>query len=329
MADRRAVRVTRFGDASALALADEALRPPRGNEVVVRVTHASVGSTDLLARRGGYVFQPAPGFTPGYDFVGELQTESAVSVALGLRTGARVAGVLPRMGAHASRLVLSPTFLVAVPAGLDPAAAATAPLDAVTAALALRLAGGGRRLLVQGASGAVGSLAVQLARQEGRTVVGTASARTRAFAEALGIPVVDYHAADWVGAARREAGGPFDAAIDHTGAARVREALAPDGVLVHTAFTGREGRERADSVRGAVSAALGRRGHPRERVCSVPSFVLSHRPQYRALLRGLLDAIASGRLTAAEPEVFALDDVWAANRAAERVEPGRKVVLAA
>jgi NADPH2:quinone reductase len=328
MADRRVARVSRFGDASAMVLADERLPRPRGAEVVVRVTHASIGATDLLARRGGYVFQPLPGFIPGYDFVGELETESAVSVALGLRTGARVAGVLPRMGAHTTRLVLSPTFLVGLPAGLDPATAAAAPLDAVTAALALRLTGAGRRLLVQGASGSVGSLAVQLAVREGRTVVGTASARTRDFAEALGIPVIDYHAADWVGAARRAAGGAFDGAIDHTGSARVREALAPDGVLVHTAFAGREGHERADALLGSVEAAGRRRGHPRERICSVPFFVLTRRPQYRALLSGLLADLAEGRLGAAAADVFAFDELWEANRAAERVAPGHKVVLA-
>ncbi|MFF2050428.1 zinc-binding dehydrogenase [Leifsonia sp. NPDC058194] len=328
MADRRAVRVSRFGDPSALVVADETLRRPRGAEVVVRVTHASIGATDVLARRGGYVFQPTPGFVPGYDFVGELETESAVSVALGLRAGARVAGVLPRMGSHATRLVLSPTFLVAVPDGLDSAVAATAPIDGVTAALALRMGGGGSRVLVQGASGAVGALAVQLAVQEGRTVVGTASARTRGYAEQFGIGVVDYHAADWMGQARRAAGGPFDVAIDHTGAPQVRQALAPDGTLVHTAFAGRAGRERADSLRGSAAAARRRRGHPRERVCSVPFFVLTRRPQYRALLKGVLAAIDAGRLRPGESAVYAFDDLWEAERAAERAEAGRKVVLA-
>lgn len=78
MADRRAAVVSRFGDALSLVLAEQSLRPPRGNDVVVRVTHASVGATDVLARRGGYVFQPLPGFTPGYDLVGELERSESV-----------------------------------------------------------------------------------------------------------------------------------------------------------------------------------------------------------------------------------------------------------
>lgn len=319
---RRAVRVVRFGDSSALAIADEPLRAPRGNEVVVRVTHASVGATDVLARRGGYLFQPVPGFVPGYDVVGVLETESAVSVALGLRRGARVAGLFPSMRAQATRLVVAPTLLVAVPDGLDSAVAATLPLDGFTAALALSYAGNASRLLVQGASGAVGSLIVQLAGREGRTVVGTASSPA-----GHDIPIVDYRRADWPGAARELAGGPFDAAIDHTGSPLVHEALAPDGVLIHTAFTGREGRERADTLRGAAVSFGHRWSHPRERLCAAPTYVRNHRPAYRKMLAALLGDAAAGRLRTPEPEPFPFEEVWAAYRAAERSRPGRKVVL--
>lgn len=328
MTTRRVARVSRFGDAGAMVLADERMREPRGTEVVVRVTHASLGSTDLLARRGGYVLQPLPGFITGYDFVGVLESESAVSLALGLRTGARVAGALPRMGAHATRMVLSPTFLVAVPEGLDSAVAATLPLDALTASRAVALAGPARSLLVQGASGAVGSLAVQLARRPERLIVGTASARSRDAAEALGIPLVDYTRAGWPAAVRDAAGGAVEAAIDHTGSPLVREAIAPDGVLIHTAFVGRPGHERGDSLRGGLAAAGRRRSQPREAVVSIPTFVLRRRPRYRRLLAQLLADAAAGRLTAPEPVVVALDDVWDAHREAEALAPGRKVVLA-
>jgi NADPH:quinone reductase-like Zn-dependent oxidoreductase len=321
---RRVARVSRFGDPSAVVLARQSLRAPRGNDVVVRVTHASVGATDVLARRGGYVFQPLPGFVTGYDFVGELETESAVSVALGLRTGARVAGVLPRMGAHATRIVIAPTLLVAVPAALDSAAAAVLPLDGVTAARALELAATPRRLLVQGASGAVGSIAIQLARRSGRTVVGIASPRSRDAVSWLEVPLVDYRDEEWPARVREAAGGAVDAVIDHTGSPRVREALAPGGVLVHTAFVGREGRERSDSLRGSAIAAR----HRDERVCSVPAYLMTHRTEYRRTLAGLLADAAVGTLRTAEPEVFAFDEVWAAYRAADEAVPGRKVVLA-
>ncbi|MDR6972599.1 zinc-binding dehydrogenase [Leifsonia shinshuensis] len=316
-------RVSRFGDASAMVLARAPIRPPRGNEVVVRVTHASLGATDLLARRGGYILHPVPGFVTGYDFVGELLTESAVSLALGLRSGAVVAGVLPLMGAHATFLTLAPTLLVAVPPGLDPATAAVLPLDAITAAHALELAGPARSVLVQGASGAVGALAAQLALRTGATVVGTASARTADRVRALGAHVVDHTDRDWPALVRQAAGGAVDAVIDHTGTERDRDVLAADGVLVRTGFAGRAGHERSDALRGAAAAARDRR----ERVCSAPLYVATRRNAYRRTLARLLADAADGSLRVAEPLVQPLADIWEAHRAAEAAPAGAKVVL--
>ncbi|MEY9951753.1 zinc-binding alcohol dehydrogenase family protein [Leifsonia sp. EB34] len=323
---RTAARVVRFGDPSAIALSPESLRPPHGNEVLVRVTHAALGSTDVLARRGGYVLQPVPGFIPGYDFVGVLETESAVSVALGLRTGARVAGVLPRMGAHTTRLVIAPTYLVAVPDALTSEAAAALPLNGVTAALALRYAGPARSVLIQGITGAVGSLAAQLALREGRTVLGTGTTPPPGLS-ASDVALIDYRDPRWPAAVREQTGGGAEAAIDHTGSALVREAVAPSGVVVRTAFAGRAGHERDDAVRGTTTAVLRRFGHPREVVCSVPFWVLRKRPEYRRMLSGLLADAAAGRLTVFEPQVFAFEKVWAAHRAADAREAGRTVVL--
>ncbi|QNE37680.1 hypothetical protein F1C12_11540 [Leifsonia shinshuensis] len=318
--------MVRFGDPSAIALAHETLHAPRGNEVLVRVTHAALGSTDVLARRGGYVLQPLPGFVPGYDFVGVLETESAVSAALGLRTGARVAGVLPRMGAHTTRLVVSPTFLVAVPDALTSEAAAALPLNGVTAALALQYAGDARSVLIQGITGAVGSLAAQLALRDGRTVLGTGTTPPPGLT-APDVTLVDYRDPRWPASVRSQTAGGVDAAIDHTGSPLVREAVAPSGVIVRTAFAGRPGHERDDAVRGSAAAAMRRFGHPREIVCSVPFWVLRKRPEYRRMLRGLFADMAAGRLTVFEPEVMAFDTVWAAHRAADARPAGRTIVL--
>lgn len=324
---RRAVRAVRFGDASALAIVEEPVRAPRGNEVLVRVTHAAVGRTDLVAVRGGYVFQPFAGFVPGYDFVGVLESESAISVALGLRTGDRVAGVLPNMGGQATRHVLAPRQLVGIPEGMDAASAATLPLDALTAILALIQAGNARRLLIQGATGAVGSLAAQLGLRDGRTVVGTGSATDSPFGSDL--PLVDYRRPDWPAAVREAAGGAMDAVIDHTGSKRVRDALARDGVLVHTAWMGRPGHERADSIAGSARALRRRWAHPRERVVSVPAYVRTHGTEYRRLLTDALrDAADAEGLRAPKPEVYPFDELWSAYRAADKPTPGRKVVLA-
>jgi NADPH:quinone reductase-like Zn-dependent oxidoreductase len=235
-----------------------------------------------------------------------------------------VAGLLPRMGAHSTILTVAPTLLVAVPDGMDPAHAAVLPLDGVTAAYALELAGPAPRLLVQGAAGAVGMLAVQLAQRSGRTVVGTASDRSRDAVAELGIPVVDYSAADWPQQVREAAGEAVDAAIDHTGSRRVHEALTSTGVVVRTAFPGRQGHEHVDAVASAARTARSRS----ERVCSTPFLVVTRRNAYRRTLARMLADAVSGRLRTAEPDVIPLADVWDAHRAAEASPPGRKVVLA-
>jgi NADPH:quinone reductase-like Zn-dependent oxidoreductase len=115
-----------------------------------------------------------------------------------------------------------------------------------------------------------------------------------------------------------------DAVIDHTGSPRVREALAPTGVVVHTAFAGREGHERADALAGAARAARSRS----DRVCSTPFLVATRRNAYRRAMASLLADAASGALRTAEPDVIPIADVWEAHRAAEASPPGRKVVLA-
>jgi NADPH:quinone reductase len=72
MGSRDRAVVTRFGGPEVIEIRSSPLRRRPHRRTRVRVTHASVGATDVLARHGWYLFQPVPGFTPGYDFVGEV-----------------------------------------------------------------------------------------------------------------------------------------------------------------------------------------------------------------------------------------------------------------
>ena len=329
MATRTRAQVTAFGGVDTVALASSPVPHPGRRQVLVRVTHASVGSTDLLARRGGYLLQPLPGFTLGYDFVGVLETTTDVSDRLGLRVGDRIAGCLPRMGAHTTFLVLDPTLLVAVPDTLPSASAATAPLDLLTAGLALRLARvqPGGSILIQGVTGAVGVFAAELAGAGALRVFGTASARSRDSAKGLGVTFADYSDPRWPQKVREASGGGVDAAIDHTGSPVVKKAVAPTGTLVHTAFVGTAGQERRDTAAGGFTSSVHRWAHPRERVCSVPLFVATKRREYRAMLADGLRMLAEGELTAPDAVAVAFGNVWEAHRLAEHPEPRSKVVL--
>ena len=83
----RRMIVAGFGGPEVVELRTTEARPPTRGRVRVRVTHASLGSTDALARRGGYLLQPRPGFTPGYDLVGVVETSTRESEERGLAIG--------------------------------------------------------------------------------------------------------------------------------------------------------------------------------------------------------------------------------------------------
>jgi NADPH:quinone reductase-like Zn-dependent oxidoreductase len=323
------VRVSRFGEPEVLRLEEFTPRQPQRRTVRVRVTHASVGSTDAAARSGGYLLQPRPGFVPGYDFVGVLETENAAAARRELRPGMRVTGCLARMGGYATQLNVPPDRLVPLPDALDSAHAAALPLDLVTAALALELAHppDGATIFMQGVSGSVGALVTQRAVAEGMTVVGTASERTRGFAESLGARVVDYHDPDWPARVRELTSGGADVSIDHTGSQLVRSATAHSGTVVRTAWSGRPGRGRIDAALGGPVTIARWFAHPRERLCSVPMLVALQPTKYRQMLHDDLTRIVDGRLNGPAVTTVPFAEVVDAHRRLAKLPPGHKLVL--
>lgn len=319
----RGIRVVRFGESPVEA--DLQLRSSR-RRLVVRVTHASVGVTDVMAARGDYLLHPVPGFVLGYDFVGSIEQlpdgESEFFI------GQRVAGILPHMGAHASRIAVAPSLLVPVPENLDSAVAATVPLDAVTAWFALEALGCGQRdLVVQGVGGAVGAWAAQLAAGRGLSVYGTASPRSRRYAEHLGARTFDYRDPVWMDELNSETGGGVTGAVDHTGSIDVRRVVRPEGRIVRTAFGGDVGKQRQATALGSGATISRLFRAPTERICSVPLIVATRRAAYRQALDQILASVAQGEVSAAEPIRFSVPEYADALRFAAASEPGRKVII--
>jgi NADPH2:quinone reductase len=323
-------RVSRFGGPEVLELEEFTPARPRRKKVRVRVTHASVGSTDAMARSGDYLLQPRPGFIPGYDFVGVLETVDAAADRRGLRPGMRVTGCLARMGGYTSELVVPSNRLVPVPDSIDSAQAAALPLDLVTAELCIELGRPprGGTTFVQGVSGSVGVLVSQYGRANDVKVVGTASERTRGYAESFGAQVVDYRDPNWPAQVRELTSGGADAGIDHTGGPAARAAMAPHGTLVRTAWSGRPGHGRRDAAIGGLLANLRRYGSPRERVCSVPLLVALQPAKYRQMLTDQLNRIADGALRGPAVTVVPFTEVVGAHRDIGTQPPGHKLVLA-
>lgn len=321
--------VTRFGGPEVLRIEQVGLGRLRRGKVRVRVTHAAVGSTDVAARSGDYLLQPRPGFVPGYDFVGVVDTVSAAARRRGLRPGMRVTGCLARMGSYATYLDVPVDRVVPLPDALESAHAAALPLDLVTVALALELADlpTGGTLFVQGVSGPVGSLVTQQAVANGHAVVGTASGRTRAYAESLGARVVDYKDPNWPALIRKLTSGGADAAIDHTGSPLVRDVTRTRGTVVRTAWSGRPGHGRMDAALGGPGTIARRFASPRERLCSVPLLVAVQPAKYRRLLQSQLGQIVDNSLRGPCVTTRPFSDVIDAHKELATLEPGHKLVL--
>ncbi|UGQ12796.1 zinc-binding dehydrogenase [Yinghuangia sp. ASG 101] len=201
-------------------LADIPEPAPGPNQVLIEVGHVSVNPGEV--RHLG--FQP-PGGVLGYDASGRVvrAAESGRGPAVGDHVTAFGAG------AWARRAVFDTDSVAVLPPGFDPATAAALPLAGITALRNLRAAGVGEgtRLLITGASGGVGPLAVQLAHRFGAFVTAAVGSAARATGPAeLGADVIVTSLAD--------VAHPQDVVIDLVGGPHLVEAwtlLRPGGVL--------------------------------------------------------------------------------------------------
>ncbi|MFC9894310.1 NADP-dependent oxidoreductase [Nocardia sp. NPDC127579] len=180
----RAIAYSEFGGPEVLRVVEVPVPEPTGDEVRVAVRAAGVNPADWKMRSGALVFgEPRFPQFPGGEIAGFV--DALGPDAHGHAIGDQVFG-WARSGGYAE-YALSST-LARKPEGLDWSEAVALPVAVSTAAkvleqLALR---SGETLLINGASGAVGSMAVQLALSEGVTVIGTASARNQELVRSLG-----------------------------------------------------------------------------------------------------------------------------------------------
>lgn len=226
----RSLRYHAYGPPSVLRIDEVAPPDADRGRARVAVHAAALNPKDVLERKGKLRWAGARGLprVPGYDFAGVLLD------ALGdLPKGARVFGMRNGMGGGACAEVLcaGPDEVAPCPPGLDFAAAAALPLAGQTALQALRdllRVQPGDAVLVNGASGGVGTLAVQIAGALGATVTGVCSGRNLSLVEDLGATsALDYTAGDVLAGAAR-----YDAIFDCFGSmpwSRAKAALRPGG----------------------------------------------------------------------------------------------------
>jgi NADPH:quinone reductase-like Zn-dependent oxidoreductase len=210
-----------YGGVEKLEMADLPAPVAGPGQVLVRVLASSVNPVDWKRASGKMrlimpVKFPA---VPGFDVAGVVAEvgPGVTEFAKGDRVHARISD--GGTGASAELAVAGVDVTTKMPAGLSPGEAAALPLAGMTALQGLRdeagmpLEGARERVLVVGASGGVGHLAVHIARAAGATVVGVCSGRNAAMVMGLGAhEVVDYTKPD---AYRGQA--PFDIVLDCVG----------------------------------------------------------------------------------------------------------------
>jgi NADPH:quinone reductase-like Zn-dependent oxidoreductase len=296
----KAVRFDRFGGPEVLDIVELPDPHPGAGQVRIAVRAAGVNASDWK-KRNGLMDEELPQ-TLGHEAAGVVDELGAGVTDAAI--GDRVFGLSADPAAQAELVVLS--FYAPIPPSLDFAAAAALPsaIETATRALDQLGVGSGDALLVNGASGSVGSASVQLAVARGARVIGTASPANHDYLRSLGAEPVAY-GDGLVDRVRAVSPGGVDLALDVAGSGVLPELIelagGADRVVTVADFAG----AREHGVRFS-SGDAGRALH---------------------VLDEIGELIESGRFQPPAPTTFQLADVATAHRVGEDGGVRGKLVL--
>jgi NADPH:quinone reductase-like Zn-dependent oxidoreductase len=308
----RAVLITEFGGPEVLAVEQVPVPHPILTEVQVRVEVAGVNPVDLKTRigRGMAPVLGEPPIRPGWDVAGTV-TEVAPGVTR-FAVGDEVFGMpwFPRQaGAYAEYVTAPARHFASKPHALSTEEAGALPLAGLTAwqvvVDTIRVQEGDD-VLVHGAAGGVGHLAVQIARARGARVIATARREQAEWLAGLGAErVLDYREEDFT-----ELPHDLDAVIDCHGSngEASLDVLRPGGILV--------------SVPSRVPPELIEQAKARS--LRATGFLVEPDP---VGLDGLTSLVEAGHLQVHVTHAFDLDRAADAHRLAETSHGGGKIVL--
>lgn len=305
----RTVQFGRYGGVEVLELVDLPQPVAGEGELLVRVKASGINPFESKVRRGlmSDGTEPKAPLHEGSDLAGVV--EAVGPGVSGFAPGAEIAGAASNGAAHAEFALASAGTAVAKPANVPWEVAGALWVVGTTAYAAVRAvgAGDGDVVLVSGASGGVGGLAVQLARRRGASVIGVASERNHAWLRAHDVTPVAYGDGlrDRVEAALAQLGRPLSALVDTSGAGYVELGLelgvAPQRINTIADF----GAVERHSVKAEGSAQA----------------------STAAVLAELLALLDRGELELPIHRVFSLDQVQAAYTELEHGHPRGKIVL--
>lgn len=291
----KAIQIQKFGGPEVLQYTEVPDPSPKLGEGVVNVKRSGVNFADTHASRNDYLAEQALPLIPGTEISGQTNDGRRVALLLG-------------SGGYAEKVAVPQGQMIEIPPEVDYDQAAGGLLQGLTAmALVHRCARiePGETIVVEAAAGGTGTLAVQLAKRAGATVIGLASSEEkRKLVQSLGADATVDSRAENLGDAIREAneGKRVDAVLHMSGGEAFDaelEVLAPLGRMVVFGIASREQRQ--------VSTASLLRGSK-----SVIGFWLAHLLSRLDLLgpmiQDLFGALAAGELKVTIGEVYPLSE---------------------
>jgi NADPH:quinone reductase-like Zn-dependent oxidoreductase len=330
----KAIVYDEYGSPDVLELKDIDKPLVKDNEVLVRVHAASVNRLDWHLMRGSpYMARLQAGLRKpkdsvlGADVAG--QVEAVGKHVTKLQPGDEVFGSLfgHGFGAFAEYVSVSDELLELKPANLSFEQAAAVPVAALTALQGLRDHGGiepGQEVLIIGASGGVGTFAVQIAKSFGAEVTGVCSTRNVDMVRSIGADhVIDYTQEDFTDGEQR-----FDLIFETAGShspSEIRRALTSKGTLVLIGHGGSEGRWIGPFGRMIRALVV-------SRFVSQRMVSYTGKPNYSSApnegdLATLRELIESGRITPVIDRTYSLSETPDAIRDLEEGHTRGKVVI--
>lgn len=321
----KAIVCTEYGSPDVLQLQEVAKPAPRDEEVLIKIHAASVNARDwrFMRARPFFIRLVPGGFLQpknkilGADVAGRVETIG--SSVKQFKPGDEVFGYLPSStgrGTFAEYVCAEENAIAPKPANLSFAQAAAVPLAACTALQGLRDKGNlqpGQRVLIQGASGGVGTFAVQIAKAFGAEVTVVCSTRNLDMVRSLGADhVIDYRKEDFTRNGRR-----YDLILAVNGYHPISDylrALKPEGIYV---------------VSGGSMFQLFQAASNRKRISKTgcqKTYVVSleHNKKDLVYLKELLE---SGKITPVIDGCYPLSKTPEAFWYFEKVHPRGKVVI--
>jgi NADPH:quinone reductase-like Zn-dependent oxidoreductase len=233
----KAVVFHAYGGNDVVGIEDMPKPSPGPDEVLIKVHAAGVNPVDWKVRKGEARFLIGWKFPKilGIESAGEVM-EAGPRVATYKTGDAVIASGSLRLGAYAEYVAVSGKNVFPKPGNISFEEAAAIPIAGMTATVALRdkgRIGPGKKVLVNGASGGVGTFAVQIAKLYNADVTGVCSSGNAGLVKDLGADrVIDYHEQDFT-----KTGARYDIIFDTVSSRSFGEcskALTPDGVYINT-----------------------------------------------------------------------------------------------